>query len=92
MNLLLKRIWIPILLIILAVVFRDRIINSSYIRVEDGVGRSLDYIPRVFSSLGEFGDRIVSFLSDLFEGEGGLIWALMIGFLLITLITLGGGS
>ena len=85
-------IWIPILLIILAVVFRDRIINSSYIRVEDGVGRSLDYIPRVFSSLGEFGDRIVSFFSDLFEGEGGLIWALLIGFLLITLITLGGGS
>lgn len=85
-------IWIPILLISLAVVFRDRIINSNLIQIEVGVGRSFDFIPLVFSGLGEVGDRIVSFLSDLFEGEGGLIWALLIGFLLITLITLRGGS
>jgi hypothetical protein len=85
-------VWIPIPLIFLTVVFRDRITDSGFIKIEGDVGKSLDIIPSVFSNLGGFGDRVVSFLSDLFEGEGGLIWALLIGFLLITLITLGGGS
>lgn len=89
---LLITVWIPIPLIILSVVFRDKVINSGLIQVEGEASKSLDLIPGVFSNLGEIGNRIVSFLSDIFEGEGGLIWALLIGFLLITLITLGGGS
>lgn len=36
-------------------------------------------------------DQIISVLTGLFEGEGGLIWALLIAFLIISLISLGGG-
>jgi hypothetical protein len=36
-------------------------------------------------------DQIISILAGLFEGEGGLIWALLIAFLIISLISLGGG-
>jgi hypothetical protein len=33
----------------------------------------------------------VQFLFGLLEGDGGLIWALLFGFLILTLISLGGG-
>ncbi len=36
-------------------------------------------------------DQVISVLAGLFEGEGGLIWALLIAFLIISLISLGGG-
>ncbi len=36
-------------------------------------------------------DQIISVLTGLFEGEGGLIWALLTAFLIISLISLGGG-
>lgn len=36
-------------------------------------------------------DRVIALLSGLFEGEGGLIWALLIAFLLLTLLGQGGG-
>lgn len=36
--------------------------------------------------------RIIHFLSDVFEGEGGVIWTLVGAFLLITILaSLGGG-
>jgi hypothetical protein len=42
----------------------------------------------------EFGtttfEGIINIATGLFEGEGGLIWALLIGFLIITLISVGG--
>jgi hypothetical protein len=42
----------------------------------------------------EFGSNtiegVINIATGLFEGEGGLIWALLIGFLIITLISLGG--
>ena len=36
-------------------------------------------------------DRMVSFFSRIFEGQAGLIWALLIGLLFITLISVRGG-
>jgi hypothetical protein len=36
-------------------------------------------------------DRLVVIISRVFEGQGGLIWALLIGLLIITLISLRGG-
>jgi len=36
-------------------------------------------------------DQVISVLAGIFEGEGGLIWALLIAFLIISLISLGGG-
>ncbi len=36
-------------------------------------------------------DKVVTVMTDLFEGEGGLIWTLLIAFLIITLISRGGG-
>ena len=38
-----------------------------------------------------FMDRLVSLFSGIFEGQAGLVWALLIGLLLITLISAGGG-
>lgn len=39
-----------------------------------------------------FLDRLVGLISRLFEGQAGLVWALLIGLLIITLISLRGGG
>lgn len=36
-------------------------------------------------------DRVVDLFSRVFEGQGGLIWALLIGLFIITLVSLRGG-
>lgn len=44
----------------------------------------------ILKAIVHFLDRLVNFISGIFEGQAGLIWAMLIGLLLITLITLGG--
>lgn len=44
-----------------------------------------------FMAILHFLDRLVSLISRIFEGQGGLIWALLIGLLMITLISMRGG-
>lgn len=48
-------------------------------------------IERILAIIIHFMDRLVGLISRMFEGQGGLIWALLIGLLLMTLISAGGG-
>jgi hypothetical protein len=84
--------WILIPFIILVVLFRSKIQELRTAYPVERTGKTLDFIPDVIYGIVDFGDRLVSFITRLFEGEGGLIWALLIGFLIITLITIQGGS
>jgi hypothetical protein len=85
-------IWIPLPMIILTVLFGNRIQDLWSTEISDQPGKTLDIIPEIIYRIVDLGDRLVSFVTRLFEGEGGLIWALLIGFLIITLITIRGGS
>ena len=57
---------------------------------EVGRGR-VKVLGRILIALIHFLDRLVTYIANLFEGQGGLIWTLLIGLLLITLISLRGG-
>jgi hypothetical protein len=59
-------------------------LTASGLKVSQWVENRLVGVVRFF-------DRLVEFISDVFEGQGGLIWALLIGLLLISLIGWGGG-
>ena len=52
-------------------------------RLSEGSGKAL-------TAILHFLDRLVDLISRVFEGQGGLIWALLIGLLIITLISMGG--
>jgi len=60
-----------------------------------GGDKKYKYALNVITGIGSGAARLVNWtvflLISLFEGEGGLIWALILGFLLLTLITLSGG-
>jgi hypothetical protein len=83
--------WIPGLVMLAAIFikigFPERMLAS--------IERFSDYLePSTSRSIAagrNLMDRIITFLADIFEGEGGLIWALLIAFLIGTLINLGGG-
>jgi hypothetical protein len=85
-------VWIPLPIILIAVFFRDQIQDLRTDDTGEISGRTLDFLPDVIYWFVDLGDRLISFITGLFEGEGGLIWALLIGFLIITLITIRGGS
>ena len=53
--------------------------------------RTINAVEKTLQAILHFLDQLVSFISRIFEGEGGLIWALLIGLLLITLISIRGG-
>ena len=83
-------LWIPALLMFLFAVLGERIPNPGI--SGDSIRNTLDIIHRAASGAGRFLDRVIAILTSLFEGEGGLIWAILIGFLLLTLINLSGGG
>ena len=68
--------------------------NYLPLRNRKGLGAVMSGLIKVFweflKAIIHFLDRLVNFISGIFEGQAGLIWALLIGLLLITLITLGG--
>ncbi|HDN04707.1 MAG TPA: hypothetical protein ENF27_02065 [Chloroflexi bacterium] len=83
--------WIAALLFGLAVLFWDRIpaINTS--RLDRLKVKTRIYFDAAANSISRLADGIVYLLTRLFEGDGGLIWTLLLGFLIITLISLRGG-
>ena len=85
-------VWIPLPLILLTIFIRFQIRSEWSIDPSERPGRTLEMVPGAVYWIVDLGDRILSFVTSLFEGEGGLIWALLIGFLIITLITIQGGS
>ncbi len=84
-------LWIPLLLIILFFIFGERIPRLNNYRGDEKGINALDIISGIGSGAARLADRTVFLIISLFEGEGGLIWALILGFLLLTLITLSGG-
>jgi hypothetical protein len=83
--------WIPLILIILFFIFGERIPRLYTYRGEERLKYALNIISGIGSGTARLIDRAVFLLTSQFEGEGGLIWALILGFLLLTLITLSGG-
>ncbi len=57
---------------------------------------ALEKLPRVFYQifdvLYKFLERLLNLLTEIFEGEGGVIWALVGAFLLITILASWGGG
>ncbi len=58
--------------------------QKAIIKIRNIIGDITTFLPRVF-------DGAVYLFTRLFEGDGGLIWTLLFGFLIITLISLRGG-
>ncbi|NOQ39997.1 MAG: hypothetical protein GQ562_06725 [Anaerolineales bacterium] len=84
-------LWIPLLLIILFFIFGERIPQLNTWRGEEKFINTMNIISGIGSGAARLVGRTVFLIISLFEGEGGLIWALILGFLLLTLITLSGG-
>lgn len=84
-------LWIPLLLIILFFIFGERIPQLNTWRGDEKFINTLNIISGIGSGAARLAGRTVFLIISLFEGEGGLIWALILGFLLLTLITLSGG-
>lgn len=76
---------VPVLILGNHVPLKNREVwTTAGTRLERGLGL-------VFSKAIGYVDRVVILISRVFEGQGGLIWALLIGLLIITLISLRGG-
>jgi len=58
--------------------------SAAVSRLAEGFGKAL-------AAILHFLDRLVGFISRIFEGQGGVLWALLIGLLIITLISVRGG-
>lgn len=58
--------------------------SAAASRLMGGSGKAL-------TAILHFLDHLVDLISRIFEGQSGLIWALLIGLLIITLISMGGG-
>ena len=83
--------WIAALLFGVAVLFWDRIpvINTS--RLDRFKVKTRSVIDAGASSFPRLVDEAVYLTTRLFEGDGGLIWTLLLSFLIITLISVRGG-
>jgi hypothetical protein len=77
--------FIPVLLLGNYLPLRD---SSKLIAVTSIVSEGIE---KILTSMVHFLDRFVKIISDIFEEQGGLIWALLIGLLLISLISASGG-
>ena len=84
-------VWIPVFLIVLIYVFSERIPVVNLFRIQENFQNIRRLISLFASRTTRIVNQAVVLITNLFEGEGGLIWALLIGFLLLTLITLSGG-
>jgi hypothetical protein len=84
-------VWIPVFLIVLIYIFGERIPVVNLFRIQENIQITRRLISLFASGTARIVNQAVVLITNLFEGEGGLIWALLIGFLLVTLITLSGG-
>jgi hypothetical protein len=84
-------VWIPVFLMVLIYIFGERIPIINSFRLQENIQSTRRLISLIASGTARNVNQAVVLITRLFEGEGGLIWALLIGFLLLTLITLSGG-
>lgn len=83
--------WIAALLFGFAVLFWDRIPRIQLSWVDNYKQKSSMMIDMAAKSFPRLADGAVYLFTRLFEGDGGLIWTLLLGFLIITLISIRGG-
>ena len=83
--------WISALIFGVAVLFWDRIPEFTLSRLDRYKHKIKTFFTSVVSLLPRLADGAVYLFTRLFEGDGGLIWTLLLGFLIITLISLRGG-
>ncbi len=84
-------IWISLLGLLPVLLLGNRLPLGKRKRLEIAVSRLGERSGNALSATAHFLDRLVGLLALIFEGQGGLIWALLFGLLLITLISLRGG-
>ena len=84
-------VWFTPLMVIVVQIIGNWVPLGSREPIKVRMMRSIVWLRRSLAGGFQIIRRIVDFLSDLLEGEGGLIWVLLFGFLLITLISLRGG-
>ena len=85
-------VWFAAPIMILLAIFREKIPSlkgDPWLKI---LKQGSTMTAGIVKSFMIFLDRIVYLITRLFEGDGGLIWALLIGFLIITLISVGGGQ
>jgi len=83
-------VWIAGVVFVAAAVFWNRIPKISLSRLEKTTTRIKVFTAAAADAFPQIADRAVNLVSRVFEGEGGLIWTLLVGFLLLSLISLRG--
>jgi hypothetical protein len=83
--------WLSVPLMILLALLGPKVPRIKTSLPGNTLGRAGDILVNTLDTAAGFIDGVVTLLTGLFEGEGGLIWALVIGFLIISLISLQGG-
>jgi len=83
--------WIAALLFGVAVLFWDRIPLLNTSRLDRIKGKIWSIIEAGANSYPRLADEAVYMFTRLFEGDGGLIWTLLLSFLIIALISVRGG-
>jgi len=83
--------WIAALLFGVAVLFWDRIPEINLSRLDKLKGRTRSLLEAGEGLLPRLADEVVYMFTRLFEGDGGLIWTLLLGFLIVALISRRGG-
>lgn len=83
--------WIPGGIMVLFILIGYRLPELSIPLLDKGPDRLEMAFKGALSTSTGIIDQVINILAGLFEGEGGLIWALLIAFLIISLISLGGG-
>ena len=84
-------VWLTPLLAVLVLVLGNWVPLTRKDLIASRLAWFADRLRQFLSEMYSVIKRIVDLLSNLLEGDGGLIWALLFGFLLITLISLRGG-
>jgi hypothetical protein len=84
-------IWLPAAVLVLVLVLGNWIPLQKGDFFEGYLTGIFNRFRKFFSRFLRLVERLFHFLTSLLEGDGGLIWTLLLGLLLITLISLRGG-
>ena len=84
-------IWVSVLGLVPVLILGNRLPLRKRGKLSHAVSKLREGFENVLTATLRFMDQFVNLIARIFEGQGGLIWALLIGLLLITLINLRGG-
>jgi hypothetical protein len=82
--------WLPALLMVPGALLGMRIPVVKTSALQQSSSRLQEFFKISIDAITGLIDGIISLIAGIIEGEGGLIWALLLGFLIITLISIGG--